>query len=121
MKDDSDYKREEGGVQKDERSSSQEYSVIVRQFKGKKRITKELKKKSKKTSDYMEFYKHYYYKLSSEHPRWNASQLSQIVKLLWKKKKLASGSKGAKKLWRGKSVSGRVAYRIHKESAGMPR
>lgn len=38
-------------------------------------------------SDYINFYKHHYRKLSQEHKRWTSQQISSVVKLLWKKQK----------------------------------
>lgn len=42
---------------------------------------------SKKESEYVKFYKHYYDKYHAEHPSWTPGQITTIVSLLWKKKK----------------------------------
>jgi hypothetical protein len=43
---------------------------------------------SKKENDYVKFYKYYYEKLKTEHPSWSPSQLTTIISLQWKKKKM---------------------------------
>ncbi len=62
----------------------------------------------------MKFFKFYYDKLSSEHKRWNANQISTIIKLLWKKKlttdkAIAKGGLKAPRM--GRRLSGRMAFR----------
>lgn len=42
-------------------------------------------------SDYISFFKYHFDKLTREHRRWTSSQISSVVRLLWKKKKQDSG------------------------------
>lgn len=78
----------------------------------KKRISKRESRQPK--TEYLKFFKFYYDKLTVEHPRWSASQISTIIKLLWKKK--LTGDKAASKLpvrapRLGRRISGRLAFR----------
>ena len=62
----------------------------------------------------MKFFKFYYEKLSGEHSRWTASQISTIIKLLWKKKLTtdkATGKAGLRTPRKGKRQSGRMVFR----------
>ena len=81
------------------------------------------KEKKKKASDYLAFYKYYYSKLSSEHPRWNSAQITTIIKLLWKKRSKAGKLERTKKIKRfsTKVLSGWQCYRKEKESEGFTR
>ena len=84
-------------------------------------LTKSLKKKRilkkearEPRTEYLKFFKFYYDKLTVEHPRWSANQISTIIKLLWKKK--IAGEKRAAKIGlreprERKSISGRMAFR----------
>lgn len=42
----------------------------------------------KKSSDYVKFFKFYYQKLTLEHPKWTSAQISSIISIMWKKKKI---------------------------------
>jgi hypothetical protein len=59
----------------------------------KKKITK--KEAREPRTEYLKFFKFYYTKLTTDHPRWSANQISTIIKLLWKKK-LSSEKKSSK-------------------------
>ncbi len=65
--------------------------------------------------DYIDFFKHYYKKLSSEHRRWTTSQITKVIKLLWKKskhpKKTLKRTIGLRSL---KPLSGRRFFRKSK-------
>jgi hypothetical protein len=65
-------------------------------------------------TEYLKFFKFYYDKLTVEHPRWSASQISTIIKLLWKKK-LTTDKTSARSSLRtpraGRRISGRLAFR----------
>ena len=37
--------------------------------------------------DYVGFYKYHYKKLKEEHKRWTTTQITSVIKLIWKKKK----------------------------------
>jgi len=39
-----------------------------------------------RNSAYLQFFKYYYERLTSEHSRWNSTQITTIIKLLWKKR-----------------------------------
>ena len=73
----------------------------------------------KKNSAYLQFYKYYFERLSTEHPRWNATQITTIIKLLWKKR-MRQGKRGdfSKRIRKGgeKVVSGWQYYRKIKEN-----
>ena len=56
---------------------------------------------------YVHFFKYYYNRLASEHPRWTASQITTIVKLLWRKRKIS----GQRFSISEKPMSGRRRYR----------
>lgn len=77
-----------------------------------KRITKQDVRQPR--TEYLKFFKFYYEKLSSEHKRWTANQISTIIKLLWKKK-LATDKTAAKASMRTpiqrRRISGRMAFR----------
>ncbi len=108
----SDFARD--GVKKDfEISESVSKELGVRVVGGKKkRIVKQDLHQTK--TDYLKFFKFYYEKLSKEHPRWLASQITTIIKLLWKKKQIAD-KKAARATLRApkerKRISGRMAFR----------
>ncbi len=77
-----------------------------------KRITKKDSKQPR--TEYLKFFKFYYDKLTSEHPRWSANQISTIIKLLWKKKLATdkTAARGGPKAPRmGRKLSGRMAFR----------
>ena len=42
----------------------------------------------KKSTDYVKFFKFYYEKYVKEHPKWTSTQITTIISLLWKKKKI---------------------------------
>ena len=65
---------------------------------------------------YINFYKFYYNRLGVEHPRWSTSQITTIIRLLWKKRKMG-GAKGEKKIER--LMSGRMKYRKAKLAEGF--
>ena len=70
----------------------------------------------------MKFFKFYYDKLSVEHRRWSASQISTIIKLLWKKK-LATDKAAVKASLRApisrKKKSGRMTFRKNYGYSGI--
>jgi len=78
----------------------------------KKRI---LKKEAKEPrTEYLKFFKFYYDKLTVEHPRWSANQISTIIKLLWKKKSTGerrSTQASSREPRERKNISGRMAFR----------
>lgn len=61
----------------------------------------------------MKFFKFYYDKLTVEHPRWSANQISTIIKLLWKKKLTTdkAASRSPLRIRTHRRVSGRLAFR----------
>lgn len=86
--------------------------------KGKKNISFE----NARNSQYLQFYKYYHERLSAEHPRWTSTQITTIIKLLWKKRAKQArkrelrrriGKKGGEKV-----ISGWQYYRKIKESEG---
>jgi hypothetical protein len=77
-----------------------------------KRITKKDSKQPR--TEYLKFFKFYYDKLTEEHPRWSANQISTIIKLLWKKKLTTdkmTARGGPKAPRQGRRMSGRMAFR----------
>lgn len=71
--------------------------------------------------DYIDFFKHYYKKLSNEHRRWTTSQITKVIKLLWKKtkkqgKNLKRRTAGVRSL---KPISGRRFFRKTKRLSGF--
>lgn len=68
-------------------SDSDNADRIPRAAKTGKKIVKKSKVSSEtKNREYLSFYKYYYDKLSNEHSKWKANQISTIIKLLWKKR-----------------------------------
>ena len=107
----SDFARE--GAKKDfEISESDSKEIGVKAVGKKKRIYKKDTKQPR--TEYLKFFKFYYDKLTIEHSRWNANQISTIIKLLWKKK-LTTDKAAAKGNFRAprdrKPISGRMAFR----------
>jgi hypothetical protein len=93
-------------------SDSKELGVPTSRATKRKRISKESSKQPR--TEYLKFFKFYYEKLSLEHKRWNANQISTIIKLLWKKKLTTDKfiAKGGLKTPRiGRKLSGRMAFR----------
>lgn len=86
-----------------------------------KKIAKLLKKKTRKANEYYEFTKYYSNRLSSEHPRWSTNQITTIVKLLWRKRKVSKARSGGKVPKITKQISGFIAYKRFKLSEGMTR
>lgn len=80
--------------------------------------TKKISKSPKtRKEQYLSFFKYYYERLASEHPRWTKMQISTIIKLLWRKRaKAGSGTRSTVK-----GLSGRQLYRRVKESEGFLR
>ena len=77
--------------------SSEDASSMIAKMKEKKRKEKKEKKVktgSTKNTAYLQFYKYYFDRLSSEHPRWNSTQITTIIKLLWKKRAKQNRKKG---------------------------
>ena len=69
--------------------------------------------------DYVSFYKFHYKKLKGEHNRWSTTQITSVIKLLWKKKKAVSkGRKVGGKLRTTKSLSGRRYFRKVRRLSG---
>lgn len=63
-------------------------------------------------SDYISFFKHHYRKLSNEHTRWTTSQITKVVKLLWKKSKSTKTLRRKDgRLRTSKPISGRRYFR----------
>lgn len=77
----SDFARD--GVMKDFEISESDSREIGTKVGKRKRITKQDRQPR---TEYLKFFKFYYEKLSAEHKRWTANQISTIIKLLWKKK-----------------------------------
>jgi hypothetical protein len=50
-------------------------------------------KKIKKENEYIKFYKFYFEKYSKDHPRWTTNQKTDIISLMWKKKKITNKGK----------------------------
>jgi hypothetical protein len=48
--------------------------------------------------NYVNFFKLYFEKLSKEHPRWTATQITSVIKLLWRKRKNQTKAKKIQKL-----------------------
>lgn len=71
------------------------------------------------TTNYITFFRHYYEKYNIQHPKWTSSQISKIIRLLWKKNKSQrkqGGFKSQKEKLEGphrpkKPISGRTAFR----------
>ena len=105
----SDFARD--GVKKDFEISESDSKEIGAKVGKRKRIAKQEKQPR---TEYLKFFKFYYEKLSSEHKRWNANQISTIIKLLWKKK-LATDKKASRSIRAPpvskRRVSGRMAFR----------
>jgi hypothetical protein len=104
----SDFARD--GVKKDFEISESDSKEIGAKVGKRKRIAKQEKQPR---TEYLKFFKFYYDKLSSEHKRWNANQISTIIKLLWKKK-LTTDKKASRSIRAPASkrrVSGRMAFR----------
>jgi hypothetical protein len=68
--------------------------------------------KNRNTYEYASFFKKYFDSLSKEHPSWSARQITSIIKLLWRKRKL-NQTKGAKpmRMRMRKPMSGRKTFR----------
>lgn len=64
-------------------------------------------------NDYIDFFKYYYKKLSSEHRRWSTPQITKVIKLLWKKTKKEGKSLKRKdgRLRTLKPITGRRFFR----------
>lgn len=106
----SDFARD--GAKKDFEISESSSKEIGKRVGGKrKRITKT---DTQPKTEYLKFFKFYYDKLSKEHLRWSANQISTIIKLLWKRK-LVTDKASAKALLRTpkerRRISGRMAFR----------
>lgn len=113
----SDFARD--GVKKDfeiSESDSKELGVKVGK---RKRIVKQDKLPR---TEYLKFFKFYYEKLTGEHRRWSANQISTIIKLLWKKK-LVSDKAALKAGLRApvakKPTTGRKAFRTNYGYTGV--
>lgn len=66
---------------------------------------------SKSRSEYLSFFKHYFNKLSQEHKRWNARQLTHVIKLLWRKRKIVEKGSKTRSMRLTKPISGFRTYR----------
>lgn len=78
-----------------------------------KRITKQA---AQPQTEYLKFFKFYYEKLSKEHTRWTANQITTIIKLLWKKKQVSDRTALrtiSRAPTRRRQISGRMAFRKH--------
>jgi hypothetical protein len=64
-------------------------------------------------NEYIKFFKFYYERLTVEHPRWSANQITTIIKLLWKKKltQEKGRSKDSLRTPRQIRLSGRMAFK----------
>ena len=70
--------------------------------------------------DYVGFYKYHYKKLKGEHKRWTTTQITSVIKLLWKKKKVASkGRKVSSRMRTTKAISGRRHFRKVRRLSAM--
>mgnify|MGYP000262378080 CR=1 FL=1 len=102
-RDGSDFNR--GSEQKDDSrlGDSSSPQVLVQK-------TRPIIKASKE--DYVSFYKYHYKKLKGEHKRWTTTQITSVIRLLWKKKKSTTkGRKVGGKLRTTKPISGRRHFR----------
>jgi hypothetical protein len=94
-------------------SVSKELGIPTSKTAGKKkRISKQ--DVTQPRTEYLKFFKFYYQKLTLEHPRWSASQISTIIKLLWKKKIVSEKTKTKSSIRaprERKRISGRMAFK----------
>jgi hypothetical protein len=101
-----------------EGSGSEMEEMNVREFdetSPKKMKTKKIMHaKNRNNMEYITFFKAYFANLMKEHPSWTAKQATEIIKLLWKKRK-ASENKVVKPAKLEKPMSGRTAFRKMKE------
>ena len=76
-----------------------------------------------KNTAYLQFFKYYYERLSAEHPRWNSTQITTIIRLLWKKRAKQARKGEIRKTGRRieKAISGWQFYRKTKEAEGHTR
>lgn len=74
--------------------------------------------KNRNTEEYISFFKTYFDRLSKEHRSWSASQITSIIKLLWKKRK-QNQSKTSKPMRQVKPMSGRKTFRKMKGLSGQ--
>jgi hypothetical protein len=104
----SDFARD--GVKKDFQISESDSKEIGGKVGKKKRITKQDRQPR---TEYLKFFKFYYEKLSAEHKRWTANQISTIIKLLWKKKLTTdkTASRSIRAPVSRRKISGRMAFR----------
>lgn len=63
----------------------------------------------------MNFFKYYHERLIAEHPRWSSSQITTIIKLLWKKRTLKSNRRRSLV---SKGLTGRQLYNRTKLAEG---
>lgn len=102
-RDGSDFNR--GSEQKDDSrlGDSSSPQVLVQKTRPILKVSKE---------DYVSFYKYHYKKLKGEHKRWTTTQITSVIKLLWKKKKVSTkGRKVSSKMRTTKVISGRRHFR----------
>lgn len=71
---DSEFHRQSERYSEDLRSESSSYSALV------------AKEEEPKSLSYISFYNYHYSRLLKEHQGWKASQITQIIKLLWKRR-----------------------------------
>ena len=77
-----------------------------------------------KNHHYIVFYKHHYRKLAREHPRWSATKVSQIIKLLWLRRQRVLKKSQSKKIAKVpkqrpiKTLTGRALFFKIKASEG---
>lgn len=71
---DSEFHRQSERYSEDLRSESSSYCAVV------------AKEEEPKSLSYISFYNYHYSRLLKEHQGWKASQITQIIKLLWKRR-----------------------------------
>jgi hypothetical protein len=124
-RDTSDFKRSSSKSGKPY-DSSEDPSDIMAKMKGINKGKKNISFENARNSQYLQFYKYYHERLSAEHPRWTSTQITTIIKLLWKKRAKQSSGKGNLKKRIGKKggerrISGWIFYRRIKENEGLTR
>jgi hypothetical protein len=72
--------------------------------------------KAQKNKDFLNFYKYYQERLIAEHPRWTNSQISTIIKLLWRKK---ISKRTRRNSITSKGLTGRQLYNRSKLKEGL--
>jgi hypothetical protein len=69
-------------------------------------------------TEYISFFKSYFDRLSKEHPKWSAHQITSIIRLLWMKRKVTD-SRPARLMKLAKPMSGRMTFMRSKRMQGL--